>query len=224
MLERINPADFHRTEGLQDWRVTVDGANAFFRTGSFADAARLVHAISELTGIGARQPDIDVRHESVTVTLVTTEPGSFALTARDVELARHISAIARELGLTSDPSGIQTVQVTIDALSIPDILPFWRAVLGYIDRDNGGEDLMDPLGRGAPFYFQQMDKPRPQRNRVHVDVCVAYEHAEARVKAAIAAGGRLVNDADAPENWVLADPEGNEACVGAFGWLAPTDA
>jgi 4a-hydroxytetrahydrobiopterin dehydratase len=97
-------------------------------------------------------------------------------------------------------------------------VPFWRALLGYQDRANSQEDLIDPHRRGAPFYFQQMDAPRPQRNRVHVDVWVPYDQADARIAAALAAGGRLVNDADAPSNWALADPEGNEACVGVAGW------
>ena len=71
----------------------------------------------------------------------------------------------------------------------------------------------DPHGRGAPFWFQQMDAPRPQRNRVHLDIWVPYDQAEARVTAAIAAGGRLVSDEHAPEWWTLADSEGNEADV-----------
>jgi 4a-hydroxytetrahydrobiopterin dehydratase len=37
--------------------------------------------------------------------------------------------------------------------------------------------------------------------------------ADERVAAAVAAGGHLVNDEYARSFWVLADPEGNEACV-----------
>ena len=55
----------------------------------------------------------------------------FGLSERDLELARLISAAARELGISADPSAVQTVQVSIDALVIPEVLPFWRAVLGY---------------------------------------------------------------------------------------------
>lgn len=138
--------------------------------------------------------------------------GSF-LAGAELELARQISAAARELGLTGDPSAAQTVQVTIDALVRPDVTPFWRALLGYVERD-GPDDLMDPRGRGPAFYFAQLDAPRPQRNRIHVDVYVPYDQAEARVAAAIAAGGHLVTDEYVPFGWwVLADAEGNEACV-----------
>jgi hypothetical protein len=33
------------------------------------------------------------------------------------------------------------------------------------------------------------------------------------ISAALAAGGTLLSDSAAPAFWVLADPEGNEACV-----------
>jgi len=115
----------------------------------------------------------------------------------------------------ADPSAVQTVQVTIDALVGAEVMPFWRAVLGYEYRgDSPDEDLVDPHGRGASFWFQQMDAPRPQRNRIHIDVWVPHDQAEARIAAAIAAGGHLVTDQHAPSWWVLADAEGNEAVRG----------
>jgi 4a-hydroxytetrahydrobiopterin dehydratase len=124
--------------------------------------------------------------------------------------------VARELGVLADPSAVQTIQVTIDALVGPEVMPFWRAVLGYRDRGDSPEDLIDPHGRGPSFWFQQMDAPRPQRNRIHIDVWVPHDHAEARIAAAIAAGGHLVTDQYAPAWWVLADAEGNEACVATW--------
>ncbi len=77
----------------------------------------------------------------------------------------------------------------------------------------GDADLIDPHAQGPPFWFQQMDAPRPQRNRIHIDVYVPHDQAEARVAAAIAAGGHLVSDEHAPEWWTLADAEGNEVDV-----------
>jgi 4a-hydroxytetrahydrobiopterin dehydratase len=58
-----------------------------------------------------------------------------------------------------------------------------------------------------------MDEPRTERNRIHIDVLVPHDVAGQRVKDTIAAGGRLVSDAQAKAFWVLADPEGNEACI-----------
>ena len=213
MSERITPKQFHETEGLDDWRVLGDGACSYFPTGSFQQGVRLVDAISKVGGAEAGHPDIDLRLEGVTVRLITIENDYFGLTDRDVELARRISAVARDLGVPGEPSSVQSVQVAVDALAHPDVIPFWRAVLGYVDRDPEGEDLIDPHRRGAPFWFQQMAAPRPQRNRIHIDVFVPHEEAEKRVAAAIAAGGHLVTDEHAPEWWTLADAEGNEVDV-----------
>jgi len=213
MTERITMRQFHEAAGVEDWRVLGEGACTYFRTGSFAAGARLVHAISELARLDDHHPDVDLRYEGVTVRLITITQDYYGLSQRDLELARQISAVARELGFPADPSAVQTVQGTIDALVGAQVIPFWRAVLGYRDRDQGGEDLMDPRARGAPFWFQKMDAPRPQRNRIHIDVWVPHDQAEARVAAAIAAGGRLVTDKYAPTWWTLADAEGNEADV-----------
>ncbi|HTE71417.1 MAG TPA: VOC family protein [Actinomycetes bacterium] len=214
MTERITPGQFHEAAGVEDWRVLGEGACAYFRTGSFAASAQLVHAISQLAGLQDHHPDVDLRHEGVTVRLITITHDYYGLSERDVELARQISAAARELDMPADPTAVQTVQVTIDALVPPEVLPFWRAVLGYQNRsDSPDEDLIDSNGRGPSFWFQQMDAPRPQRNRIHLDVWVPHDQAEARVAAAIAAGGHLVTDQHAPEWWVLADAEGNEADV-----------
>ncbi len=213
MIERITPRHFHEADGVQDWRVLGEGACTYFRTGSFAAGARLVHAISELAGLDDHHPDVDLRYGGVVVRLITITDDYYGLSERDVELARQISAVARELGVPADPSAVQTVQVTIDALVGPEVMPFWRAVLGYRDRGDSPEDLIDPHGRGASFWFQQMDAPRPQRNRIHIDVWVPHDQAEARIAAAIAAGGHLMTDKHAPAWWTLADAEGNEVDV-----------
>ncbi len=131
MPERITPRQFHEADGVEDWRVLGEGACTYFRTGSFAAGTRLVHAISQLAGLEDHHPDVDLRYEGVTVRLITITHDYYGLSDRDVEVARQISAVARELGVPADPSAVQTVQVSIDALVHPDVIPFWRAVLGY---------------------------------------------------------------------------------------------
>ena len=204
MSDTVKPQRFHEA----DWRVVRDDASTHFRTGSFAAGVALVDAIGRLADAANHHPDIDLRSDGVTVRLGTHSVG---LTERDVALARQISAAAGELGIPVELTGLQSVQVAIDALVIPDVLPFWRAVLGY--QEVGDEDLLDPHLQGPPFWFQQMDAPRPQRNRIHIDVYVPHDQAEARVAAAIAAGGHLVSDENAPGWWTLADAEGNEVDV-----------
>jgi 4a-hydroxytetrahydrobiopterin dehydratase len=205
MSETITPQRFHEV----DWRVVRSDACAHFRTGSFAAGVGLVDAIGRLADAANHHPDVDLRSDGVTVRLRAHRVGE--LTEREVALAQQISAAARELGVTVDPAAVQIVQVAIDALAIPDVMPFWRAVLGY-DED-GDEDLIDPRFQGPPLWFQQMDAPRPQRNRIHIDVYVPHDQAEARVAAALAAGGHVVNDEKAPEWWTLADAEGNEVDI-----------
>jgi 4a-hydroxytetrahydrobiopterin dehydratase len=124
MTERITPRQFHEADGVEDWRVLGEGACTYFRAGSFAAGARLVHrAISELASLADHHPDVDVRYAGVTVRLITIGHGYCGLSQRDVELARQISAVARELGVTADPTAVQTVQVSIDAFVGPEVVP-----------------------------------------------------------------------------------------------------
>jgi 4a-hydroxytetrahydrobiopterin dehydratase len=206
MTQPITPRQFHEADGVEDWRVVFDGACTYFSTGSFAAGVALVDAVGALADAANHHPDIDLRYAGVTVCLRTHDVGG--LSDRDVALARQISAAARKLQVPADPSAVRAVNLTIDALVGADVRPFWRVVLGY--REEGLEDLVDPQGRGPAIWFQELDAPRPQRNRIHVDVSVPHDQAEARVAAAIAAGGRLVSDRFAPAWWTLADAEGNE--------------
>jgi len=101
-------------------------------------------------------------------------------------------------------------------MDIPTIRPFWRAVLAYTDEpgyDGPTDPLVDPAREGPAVWFQQMDQPRPQRNRIHLDVSVPHDEADRRIESALAAGGTLVSDKRARAFWVLADAEGNEVCV-----------
>jgi len=137
------------------------------------------------------------------------------MTQRHVELARQISAAARKLGLSADPSAVQTLSIIPGATSRAEVMPFWRAALGYEPRiDSPAEDLVDAHDRGPAFWFEQMEKPRPDGGgAIHVVIWVPYEQAQARIAAALAAGGRMVRDEFAPSWWTLADAAGNEADI-----------
>jgi 4a-hydroxytetrahydrobiopterin dehydratase len=208
MVERITSQQFHAADGVEDWRVVFDGAKAFFSTGSFAKGVQLVEAIGALADAANHHPDVDLRYGGVLVRLFTHE--ILGLSERDAALAAQISQAARDLGVSADPTPVQTVQIAIDALAVPEVLPFWCAVLGY--DQVGDEDAVDRLGLGPNVWFQKMDAPRPQRNRIHVDVSVPRDQAERRIAGALAAGGRMVRD-NGPSWWTLADPEGNEVDV-----------
>lgn len=213
MTDRISAREFHEARGVEDWRVVGDGACAFFRTGSFATGARLVQEIGKLSGIDDHHTAVDLRHDGVTVRLLTTGDDYYGMSQRDVELARQISELARQLGVPGDPSAVQSFLVVPGAPDAAAVMPFWQAVLGYEQRpDSPEEDLVDPRNRGPAFWFETMDEPRQGGGAIHVAVWVPFEEAEARVAAALAAGGHLVRD-HAPAWWTLADAAGNEADI-----------
>ena len=215
MSDRMTPPQFQESEGVDDWRVVGEGACAYFPTGSFADGVRLVRAIGELPDLDPHHPDVDLRHDGVTVRLITSTEDHYGMSARDVDLARAISAAAAELGLSASPAAVQSLLVIPGAPNTAEVMPFWQAVLGYDPRpDSPDEDLVDPRHRGPAFWFEPMDEPRPDGGgAIHVAVWVPYEQAEARVAAALAAGGHMVRDTFAPSWWTLADAAGNEADI-----------
>jgi len=197
------------------WRYVLGEFRTQVLTGSLPLAA-------DVAGRAAALPDVeghlrmDIRADRLLLSLQTAEAGW--VTTRDAELARRLSALTEEFRLTTQPGdrSVQVLEIAIDALDIPAIRPFWKAVLGYADEPgrSGPQDaLVDPLGQGPAIWFQQMDAPRPQRNRIHLDISVPHDEAPLRIEATVAAGGTILSDAEAPAFWVLADPEGNEACI-----------
>jgi 4a-hydroxytetrahydrobiopterin dehydratase len=207
--------EFRESPGVEDWPVLADGACAFFRTKSFAASAELMRAIADAIDDAGHPPDVDIRPGGVTVRLITVTSDHFGMSQRDVELARRISAVARDHGVSADRSAVQSLLVIPGAKVTGEVMPFWQAVLGYERRpDSPDEDLVDPQGRGPAFWFEPMDEPRADGGgAIHVAIWVPYEQAEARVAAALSAGGRLVRDEFAPAWWTLADAAGNEADV-----------
>jgi 4a-hydroxytetrahydrobiopterin dehydratase len=202
-------------DAVPGWSVIGDGACTFYRTGSFDDGVRLVQSIGQLPGVEEHKPDIDIRPDGVTVRLLTAGDDWYGMSRRDIELAQRISAAATELGLVGDPAAVQSLLIVPGSPKGAEIMPFWRAVLGYEPRpDSPEEDLVDPHNRGPGLWFEDMNEPRPDGGgAIHIAVWVPYEQAEARVAAALAAGGRMVRDQFAPAWWTLADSAGNEADI-----------
>ena len=213
------------------WRLVLGELRTEVRTGSLALAADVAARAAAVAGAEGHLR-LDVRTDRVLLSLQSA--AAAWVTERDVELARYISTVVDEMRLETisgaggdggeadidgDRGGeraVQVLEIAIDALDAAAIRPFWRAVLGYVDepgRSGLWDGLIDPLGQGPAVWFQEMDAPRPQRNRIHLDVSVPHDEAEPRIRAALAAGGKLLSDAEAPAFWVLADAEGNEACV-----------
>lgn len=212
------------SEAVSDlgWRFLLGTLRTSVLVGSLAEGAEIASRAVEACGDHADQHlQADLRPRRVVLTLQSLDHA--AVTKRDIDLAHRISGVVHEAGSRTEPDlgveaprSVQVLEIAIDALDIAAIRPFWKAVLGYAAEAgaDGPEDpLVDPVGQGPAVWFQQMDQPRPERNRIHFDVCVPHDEALRRVDAALAAGGRLVSEVRAPAFWVLSDIEGNEACV-----------
>ncbi|HUZ52775.1 MAG TPA: VOC family protein [Streptosporangiaceae bacterium] len=202
------------------WRYALGVARTYAPVRSLSEAADIVaHLADECGADGDERLLIDIRPGVLVLTVQNLVAGS--LTASDAALVRRISANLTERGLRADPRApaarsVQVLEIAIDALDIASIRPFWKAALGYGDEPGhaGPQDaIIDPVGQGPAVWFQQMAEPRPQRNRIHLDISVPHDEAQARIEAALKAGGTLVSDSRAPAFWVLADAEGNEACM-----------
>jgi 4a-hydroxytetrahydrobiopterin dehydratase len=199
-------------EGAPGWRYLLGALHLSVDFGSFPAALEFVSTVGRLALPYDHQPDIDIRGSRVHLALTSRADGG--VREVDILLANEISALVVYLGHVPDHGRLAVVEVAIDALDREAIAPFWAAVLGYMP--DGAHALADPDALLPPVWFQQMDAPRPQRNRIHLDITVPHDEAPRRVAAALAAGGRLVSDDAAPAFWVLADAEGNEACISTW--------
>lgn len=194
------------------WRLILGVLEAHVLTDSLdASVQAAASAVAAAGADGAGHLTIELFDDRAVLRLQNSAGGH--VTDLDLRLAERISAALPTV--PGDAAAVpQTFEIAIDALDIAAVRPFWRAVTGYVDAPHPPEALVDPLGRGPTIWFQQMDEPRhDRRNRIHIDVDVPPEHAGARIGAVLAVGGRLVSADAAPAFWVLADAEGNEACV-----------
>ena len=204
------------------WRYLLGTLRTAVTVTSLAQASTVVaRAVEACAADADRHLWCDVRAGKVVLVLQSLDTA--AVTDLDTKLAARVSLAVREAGLATSadvgpvaPRAVQLVEIAVDAMDIPAVRPFWKAVFAYEDElpTAGPEDpLVDPQRQGPAIWFQQMDAPRPQRNRIHFDICVPHDEAKRRIAAALAAGGRMTYDAEAPAFWVLADPEGNEVCI-----------
>lgn len=197
-------------EELADWRYMLRTLRARFLTGDFTTGATLVAAIGEAADAMNHHPDLDLRYPRLDVVL--TSHDSDGVTARDIRLARTISSLAASLDVAAAPDQVQLLEIALDTPDHERIKPFWRSLLGYADAPRPDE-LLDPGARNPALWFQEATAHEAPAQRFHFDVHVPPEQAETRIEAALAAGGTLVDDTWAPSFTVLADADGNRACV-----------
>ncbi|HSB86546.1 MAG TPA: 4a-hydroxytetrahydrobiopterin dehydratase [Ilumatobacteraceae bacterium] len=193
---------------LADWRAISSALQTRFRTGDFATGLRLVNLIGEAAEQVNHHPDLDLRYPHLNVRLYSHDVSG--ITQRDVALARRISELAAGLGVVAEPSLVSVLELALDTPDHQRIKPFWRTVLGYRDNPNSDDEVRNDDGDLPTIWFQRSGVEEP-RQRFHIDIRVPPEVAQQRIDAAVAAGGKVVDQSRTFV--VLADPDGNKVCV-----------
>ena len=197
---------------LEGWVNLLGGLQTRVRTPDFAAGLSLVNAIGAVAESMDHHPDLDLRYTHVDVRLTSHDTGG--VTGRDLRLARRISSIAADAGLQPESASVSRLEFALDTPFRESVLPFWAAVLAMEHRAGPdiGDELRDPSDALPTIWFQKSGSEEP-RQHWHPDVWVDPAQVRPRIDAALAAGGTLVSDAEAPRFWMLADPEGNRVCL-----------
>src|SRR5918996_406864 len=119
------------------WRYVLGQLRASLPAGSLAEAADLAGRVVAACGPEADgRLWIDLRRDQLVLSLQS--PATPLVTPREVALARRISEVAGGLGPATGAGvggaaqrSVQVIEVAIDAMDIPAVRPFWKAVLGY---------------------------------------------------------------------------------------------
>jgi len=196
---------------LDDWRKLAQALHARFLTGDFVTGLEFVTAVTAAAERANHHPDVTLTYPLVDVKLLSHDVSQ--LTQRDIDLARRISEVAREQGIGAEPSALAELELALDTADLAAVGPFWAALLTGSPDSLMGDDVVDPSGRVPLLWFQDTDAHETPRQCFHIDLWVPHDVAEERIAAAVSAGGRVVDDENAPSFVVLADPEGNKACV-----------
>jgi 4a-hydroxytetrahydrobiopterin dehydratase len=223
MLTRKQIADAN----LTDWRQLGQGLHARYVVRDFGTGARFVAAVGEAGDALGHHPRVTLSDSYVDVKLISgdavyrDDEGAEHIvewtTQKDIDLAQRITEIAARQAINADPVSITAIELALDTAHSATIAPVWAALLTGSTEARGhgsiGDDVRDVMGRVPILWFQETDEHETPRQRFHVDVWVAPEVAEQRIAAAVAAGGIIADASNAPEYTVIADQDGNKACV-----------
>ncbi|MFB6723625.1 VOC family protein [Kribbella sp. NPDC056345] len=219
--EQIAAAD------LADWRKLAQGLHARYLVDDFSSGARLVAAVGEAGDALGHHPRVSIGQGYVDLKLVSddaiyrdgegTEHVVEWVTQQDVDLARRITEIAADHELKADPASVSDLELGLDTERSATIAPVWAALLtGTAEAQGRGtpsDEIRDATGRVPNLWFGDADEQETPRQRFHIEVYVAPEAADQRIAAALAAGGTIADDSNAPSLTVIADQDGNKGIV-----------
>ena len=210
-MERLNNRQI-LDAGLVDWRKLAQALHARYSIPNYAAAAAFLTVVAQVAEAEGHHPDLRVTHGVIDISLCTHEDGLW-VTQKDIDMARRVSDIARESGLEPRPSEVTQLEIALDTSQEDIAGPFWSIVLTGSPDNKIYDSIFDPTGRVPGLWFQGTDAHETPRQRWHFDLWLAPEVAEERIAAAVAMGGSVVDDSEAPSFTVLADPEGNRVCI-----------
>lgn len=72
------------------------------------------------------------------------------------------------------------------------------------------DNAVDPLGVSSTVWMQELDDNKNLGHAMHLDVSMSRENIDARLEAAVNAGGVVIDESHAQAWWVLADQSGNK--------------
>jgi 4a-hydroxytetrahydrobiopterin dehydratase len=198
--------------GLADWRKLAQALHARYRVADFKAGAAFAAAVAEVAQAASHHPDLKLTSGVVDVSLCTHDDGLW-VTQQDIDMARQISEIARRHGLTPEPGAVTQFEIALDTANEKGVAPFWSVLLTGSPDNQIYDSVFDPTSRVPSLWFQGTGEHQPPRQRWHFDLWLAPEVAQERIAAAVASGGSVVDDSQAPSFTVLADPDGNRVCV-----------
>ncbi len=123
------------------------------------------------------------------------------------------SGVKSVLAVTVCSMALVIEMVTIDCTDPQALAAFWTAALRTTVTGDYGAFVM--LAGTPAVGLQKVPEPRPGKNRVHLDL-----HADdraAEVARLTGLGASVLGERAIPGLWwtIMADPEGNEFCVGS---------
>ena len=213
---------------LTDWRKLAQGLHArYVADDDFGAGVRFVAAVGEAGDALGHYPRVSIGKGYVDLKLVTddaiyrddegTEHVVQWVTQQDVDLARRITEIAVDHKVVADPASVSDIELGLDTAHSATIAPVWAALLtGSTEAQGRGtpsDEIRDATGRVPNLWFGDADEHDNPRQRFHLEVYVAPEVADRRIAAAVAAGGTVVDDSNAPSLTVIADQDGNKGIV-----------
>jgi environmental stress-induced protein Ves len=160
-----------------------------------------------------------------------------------VRIEEHHQARSRRSESRVGEAPATTVQITVDCADPQALARFWQVALHYIPQPppqghetweswlaamgvpqsewNDGASICPPEGAGPTLYFQKVPEPKTVKNRLHLDLDIAFSSdpmvarmadIEAEVARLTALGATVLSRVTGHDHFhvTMGDPEGNE--------------